>query len=701
MVMQHLDMGQDIANYLETMNTFFGQDVAGMGLLRPPLIALPLKLFTLAFGTLTGVKALGVLASVAIGIPFYLLARRISHPWIAVAISIGFVFSPIYSNILSWGYLNIIGIFFILLTLHFLLLLLDKPSWRDAILTGLFVSLVVGFHQLCFALLIVLLTFFLIALALFNREMLFRNYKLLAISLAVASILSIPYIATYLHLLELHTIEETSVSTSNIPLTETNQYFTLSNPYTTYPPGLGFWIIIFILTAIGLVLLWRQDRNRTLLLTITALLPLLTLIFLLASGLSSPFDELFRRSFSLTHVSLWLLVGVTLSWLLQNFHPAKLPQWCPRTASIILIASLIPMEIISSQFYLQSRLDHYDYLDDTHLQVMDWIAQETEAGEIIIAYPHALGWWIKGEAKRNTFTLNDRNREQYMFAQEQSMVADRVLSRNQGLENGNLRLAMTYPYGNTPGNPVLGVYIGGLYQDVLMFNDEQNYIEIEGEDSTTLAEAQSKEINITGDSGSMQAATSYQMDGVEIIRTITLNRGEQAVTISYEIKGNNTKATRLDMPVLLCQQPKSVSIDADNHSFEVTQGLETLFDGIVSTTTQVTVNAEGAILKEMTHPDQQVRLSFDIENKEATINLHFIVTTPQLGRDTPVFHYEVPQLIKDYEIDYVAVDLRPHASLWNDIPLGTEEWLNNCPYYKLVYSKGDIRIYQVDTSVLS
>ena len=87
--MRHLDMGPDIANYLSTMHTVFGEAPSGVGLDRPPFIALPLKLFTLVLGDLTGVKVLGLLTSVLIGVPVYLLARRISSPWIAVAATIG------------------------------------------------------------------------------------------------------------------------------------------------------------------------------------------------------------------------------------------------------------------------------------------------------------------------------------------------------------------------------------------------------------------------------------------------------------------------------------------------------------------------------------------------------------------------------------------------------------------------------------
>ena len=162
----HLDMGCDIATYLATTNAFFGQDPTGFGLDRPPLIALPVKVFALVFGDLNGVKLLGILLSVAIGIPFYLIAKRISHPWIAVAMTIVFVLTPAYSDMLTWGYITMFGMMFGLPDLALL-----PPGTRHSrrrptsFLTGLFASFIVGFHQLSLAFFVPL--FFLLVGALF------------------------------------------------------------------------------------------------------------------------------------------------------------------------------------------------------------------------------------------------------------------------------------------------------------------------------------------------------------------------------------------------------------------------------------------------------------------------------------------------------------------------------------------------------
>jgi len=362
------------------------------------------------------------LVAVAIGVPFYLLARRICHPWIAVAVSIMFVFASAYSNMLSWGYITMIGIFFILLTLHFFVLVLEEPSERNVILTGLFASLIVGFHQLSFAFFVILMAAFLLALLVFNRKQLFESYKPLAATVAVGGILSVTYVPIYIHILQMRSIGGAS------------------------PPVYGahynfLWLLV-PLAIIGLIFLWRQDRNRALLVAVMLLVPLALMIFVLPL----PLTELSRRVHYFMYIPGLLLAGVILSrlWSWEKPHLSGLPRHLPKVTALALIAVLLPLGIVSGERDLYRGLDFNAYLDDSRWQAVHWVGQNTAHGAIIVAYPHPFAWWIEGEAVRNAFALSDRNYEPYEFQKEQSLVADQILSRNQGLENGNLRLAMTW-----------------------------------------------------------------------------------------------------------------------------------------------------------------------------------------------------------------------------------------------------------------
>jgi hypothetical protein len=686
-VRQHIDMGQDIANYLGTMNTVFGEGVRGIGLDRPPLIALPLKLFTLAFGDLNGVKVLGVLVSVGIGVPFYLLAKRLCRPWIAVAVTILFVATPAYADMLSWGYITMFAIFFILFTLHFFLLLLEKPSKANIFLTGLFASFVVGSHQLSLVFFLSLFVIFIVALLLFNRKALLENYKPVGMAIAVGFILSLPYLPIYLHLLHIQAVGGSDLSTSAAHWSAIKEGL----------GGLASSTVVILLAAIALIIalvwLWRRDRNYGLLLAVMLLLS----AALLSSSLPPPLVELNRRAQYYIYIPTWLLVGFLLSrlWSWQEPRLRRLSRQLPKLIVIVFLASLLPWEVYFCQNSLSKALDYHGYLDDTRWQVVRWIGENINSNTTTVVYPMQLGWWIEAEAKRKALYLVDRNMSPTTLEREGSLVADRILSRNQGWENGNLRLATTYPYNNAPGTPVLSVYVGGFYQDVLLFDEQQSYFDVGTGNNTALA-AILKGMVWKMDDDLAQVTTSYQTDDLQFTQTMTLKRGEHEAEIYYQVNSSNTEVTKFDIPVFF-SQPASVQLTG-RASFEVTEDFNTSFQGVVPVTATVTIEADGATVDQINPAEQKVECSFSNIEDGATISFHISITSPQLKQSPPLTYYDVPELIKEHGINYIVVDLTPPLHNSNDVPQATEEWLDNCPYYKLIYSDGDIRVYQVQAS---
>jgi len=685
-------MGQDIANYLTTMDTFFGEDVRGVGLLRPPLIAFPLKLFTLTFGDLNGAKVLGVLVSVSIGVPFFLIAKRLCQVWIAVAVSLMFVCTAAYADMLAWGYLTMIAIFFILLSLHFFLLVLEKPSRKDMVLAGLFASLIVGFNQLSLVFFVLLFSVFVVAWVLFNRQAALENGKPMAGAIAIGIVLSLPYLPIYLRLMQVQPMGSGELSSSNVSLAQIEEALV----------GFGwYWGIVSalsIVSVIALLWLWRYDRNRALLLAVMLLLPLLLLVF----SLPPPFVELNRRAHFFLYIPLWLLAGVFLSrgWSWQGYRSGKLPHLVRRVAVVALILALLPTAVAFSQEQLNGGLDYYGYLDDARWQAVRWIGENAGPGATLVVYPSQLGWWIEAEAMKNTFYLEDREASPTIFEEDRSLIADRILSRNQGLENGNLRLATAYPYANAPGSPVVSVYVGGFYQEVLSFDDQRNRLSI-GADSVSLADASGDmAVEVDDDSGRMRR--SYQIGDCEISQTAILRSGEYKADICYQIECHGAaEAVGLEIPLLFSYQPTAMSI-LGKDSFEVTQVFHTALQGNVPVTATVTVVADGATVELGSLSGQGVVFLFNNIQKGAFIGFYIdITTTPQQERNTPTVHYIVPDLIMNNSISFLIVDLAPGSSWLNRVTEEAEKWFADCPYYDLVYSRGDVRIYQVDTSAMT
>jgi hypothetical protein len=210
----------------------------------------------------------------------------------------------------------------------------------------------------------------------------------------------------------------------------------------------------------------------------------------------------------------------------------------------------------------------------------------------------------------------------------------------------------------------------------------------------------SKEFSTGGDSTSMRTVITYHFNDATITQTVTLAQSSQMATATYTIQSNGQAVTRLHLPLFFCLEPKSVSTDPQDGQIEVAQEPDTQFSGKVPVTTRLSLDLTDATVETPIMSEGQISLEFDIHSANASITLSFDVSTTKQPGDEPVTAYEVPQLIKDNAVGYLAIDLRPHSALWSDLPLGLEEWLNTCPYYKLRYSEGDIRIYEVDASAL-
>jgi hypothetical protein len=701
-VAQHIDMGSDIATYLSTMNTFFGHDVAGVGLDRPPLIGLILKPFTMVLGDLAGVKTLGALISVAIGIPLCFLAKRTCRPWIAVAVSLVFVLMPAYSDMLTWGYLTMFGMFFIMLTLHFLLRILEEPSKLNVFLTGLSASFVVGFHQLSLAFIVPLSLLLFVALLGFNRPNVIRNYKPLLAAVAVAVALSVPYIPTYLKLLRLQAPAVSDVPLISLtPMTRVQASLDLKVDPAWVPWLLGILFLV-PLAAVTLRSTWHKDRNMVILLLVAFFYSLALILFVFPP----PFRELNRRAHHFMYIPLWLLVGLSVSylWSWRTVCRRNMPHWLPKLLVVALILVLLSTTALTSWRGLQRGLDYYGYLDDARWDAVQWMRESTSKESSVAAYSETFGWWIEAEAGRRTATVTNRDTVPLNYLKERSLAADRILSGNQGLENGNLRLATTYPYEGAPGQPVVGIYADGSYRDIMMFDDSSFSLSMRNGETANLANDPEKDLSISGDGDSMTMMTRYLIDGVQVVQTATLDRGGQIAVTSYSIQTDGVPIAQLDLAVIFGFAPDSVSIAADQSSVQVVQLLRADTDRVV---TRITISVNGATIQEATSDDNGLHLSFSIQGDQATMAFGFEVVEPNLHGDADVVFYNVPQIVRDpalehvSSIDYLAIDLKPNPHLASAIPWGTEQWLSACPYYRLVYSEGDIRVYEVDTSALS
>jgi len=567
---------------------------------------------------------------------------------------------------------------------------LEKPSRSNILLTAISFSLVAGFHQLSFAFFVLLLAVVILALWFFSRQSLRRNLRPVAASLFLGGIFCLPYLPVYLRLLEMQQGPYPGTSISFEPATDLGVHL-------LYLPWLAGIVVATALIVVGLFWLRRIDKDRAVILGTVFMFSLILSLFLLPP----PFAEMNRRAHFFMYFPVWLIAAVLLSqfWSWQSPRLSPAVRWLPKVLTVGIVIASLCSTTFTSQRALRDGLDYYGYLDDARWEAVQWIGLNTNSEAVTAAYPESLGWWIEADAEITVCGVTARHMAPYDVLTERSLAAERILSRHQGLENGVVRLANGYPYAQVPGNPVLGAYIGGSYQDMLMLDDTRNVLQIDGSGSTTLIDAP-KQVHTNTNADSLELVTEYLLSGAGITQTARLDRGSRHATVSWVIQGEAVSGSSFDMPVVSCYEPQSVLLNSSEHSIEIVQEFKTIFEGVVSVTIDIAIEISGATITMSDPEGDSIPLSFHLTGNEAKVDFLFTFTVPDTPGPASLVHYEVPQVIKDHSITYVTVDLKPDAQLWNDLPEATEVWLDNCPYLRLVYSRDNVNVYRVDASVL-
>ena len=701
LIEDYLTLGLDPPNYLATMNAIFGGEPTAQGLLaRPPLIAVPMKLFTSIFGILLGIKLLGVLASVAIGVPVYLFARRFTSGYVAVVTSLLFVFSSGYSSMVSWGFLTLIGIFFILMTLHLLLIALEKPSTINIVLAGLSASLLVGFHQVSAAMFVLLVGVFLIAYMALNPTKLRGTLKSMGLVTLGALVLSQLYLPSYLF-----ATSEASSGASTASLMSLNSFQEGKTILSFFFPDTALVILLLIAATAGTVLLWQRNRNACLLLAVLFFVPLSAAFVTIDLPGASP---VVRRFPYLMYAPLWIFAGVALSSLLSRDDLplqsliSKLPGagFATMALASAAIAVFFILEIPASQGRLEGALNFYKYLDEPVWEGVNWIKENTEPDDLIIAHPTNFGWWIEGAGRRNAYETRG-SASFYESQRDESLIADLSLSRNQGLGNGNMRFAVSYPYNVGPGgSQAVDVFAGGQYQQVLLMHDydQQFEVQVGGRTSNARLSANlTKDQTVRAEGDGITMDTTYQMEGFRVLRSMKLKPGEAGGTMSYTIAKGERDVTKFTVDLNLHIGQGLIWEMTGPNSFQKTQSIRT-FSGREPIVTDVVIDVQGATL-ELVESEQfpnHLLAIFELQAPESTLTFRLDAVSPISPTNQPVTHFSVPGLLAENSIAYIVVDEKTASPLFSGLDWRTSSWLNESPYLEVAFEQEDVKIYKVN-----
>jgi hypothetical protein len=462
--------GCDYGNYLTQVDILRGNDLRGWGLQHNPVFFVFLDVFLRIFEDFIALKIVASLVFAIISIPFFLLAKKFSDSNLAALICTWlFVFFISNSEMISWGGSpNFLGFSFMLLTLLFFIDLMNQPSKKNLLLSGFFLSLVVGTHILVATYLLLLILVYFIATTSANKKISKVQIKSLFLMILIAIIFSLPYLSFYINFF---------INSSNEMLG-----FTVFSqiPPITFSSILGiaeFWPlfavpIVFGLGLFGLFKYVKGGHKNNGLLLVSLILSPLPLALVTAQPI---------RWIYFLPIPMILCFGIYLKDVFIKIKNS--------TKTIQLLA--ICFIIIIGLYMTYVTYDHFDraagvyqFIDEDEIEALDWIKKNTTPDAILATSGHTKGdiggggnsysWWVEGYSKRTCIPSGDLQYYSYQRQRDEVRIANRIFTGIYSFEYENIRVTESHPSSIT--NPEIAAFIDNEYQDMLTLNDAQHQL---------------------------------------------------------------------------------------------------------------------------------------------------------------------------------------------------------------------------------
>lgn len=392
---------------------FLGEQIKAGFENYPPVVPFLLRLTSSIIPPLLALKFIGILASVAIAVPVYLLLRTAVKPRLSAVLAVATPIAPYHSEVLIFGgYPQLTGTVFLVLTAHLALKGLESGQRRWFVGAAGSTAATVGSNALtALEMLIVAGAVLLIwslnswrqGLPILIRELRAATVWWIAPAIAI----SLLFVPTYLG------------------------YFSWAGPTAANPLSLTFfqlfdwlesaWQWEFLLwvsvAALSMTAVIRAGVVRRLLVTNASLA-------LAISGLVTFVALRELRSLHIIEISLVLSVGVLVSTpALIPWRRLSKPLWVAFGAVIALSVTFGVGAVGARRSTIA--YDWYQVVNASVLSSLEWLRANRTSNAKVVATgaPHGqlYGWWIEGYAHLPTYVAGDPSL--FFTAEERAQVA--------------------------------------------------------------------------------------------------------------------------------------------------------------------------------------------------------------------------------------------------------------------------------------
>lgn len=648
--------GSDPGNYLSVLNALFGHDVTGHNLAfkYPPLYYVLLLLpLTKLLDTFLALKISAILAFISAVIAFFLLSKWICRNDVATLIATFFFgFSGYYFEMICWGgHANILAMSFMLLAIYFLLKSFEKESKSSLVLSAFFASLLIGTHHLSavtFA--ITLLMFMMLHLLTSNgrrsRISLLKNYMKFFMVIAM---FSSPLIAWYKEI-----FEKSSIDFENFSLLSDQNVanLVLSGFDALFKDTSVFWVAVMCVSIAYVILHERHAR------------PLIVSLILASIFTSLLFLRDPLRGLAFIYIPICLALSLLLSNL--KYSISQKGRSSVICLSLIFLLTFSIAQYTSSEQRLVNAIKYYHVMDDDTIEALNWLKNNTDRHVATATNDFRLVWWIEGFAERKSYGAYKYPVYVYWDQIADLDLGNIIMGGNHIIRNGYIMLSDFFPAGFR--NPAVSMYIGGGFQDVLIFNDAYFTVFVSpSHDPTTVwkvapfyAKSKVSYVDITPQYVTL-TANFIHGKFVNITRIMKLEDRPQA-EISYYINYANSFGIKADVAIRIGDDVKVL------HVSNTTNGV------VLTVRDYLGIKAEVEVLIQTDGSVRDIRyLRFDEQWKVPTLRfaidgnvteVHFLVKMLSFRRsDMKPTYFNALDLMKEKNIQYIVLNKALHEYL--------------------------------------
>ncbi len=403
----------------------------------PPVVPFIMGVTSLVVPPLAALKLVGILASVAVAVPMFLLLRTSANHWLSASVAIAMPLAPYHSEVLIFGgYPQLVGTVFLVFAIHFALRGLSTGRRLWFLAAGVATAATVGSNALTAlevaivgAVLLLIWTYKLWreGVAVLSR----RIFGALLWWTTPAVLISLSFIPAYQGYFS--RAERTPANPLNLTLSQIFNWLG-----SAWQWEFLLWLTVAAASVIAIVKAAMSRRgvlaDASVALAISGLVTLLAL------------REL--RSLHVIEISLLLAVGVlAAATKMAPWRGLSRQAWA--TALVVVVLGLTVGVVTVGARRTTIAYNWYEVINASVLSSMEWLRANGLSGDTVVATgaprSHNYGWWIEGYAHLPTYMagdpflfLNVEERGQVAFAQrllfeETTPEQTRALATSEGI----------------------------------------------------------------------------------------------------------------------------------------------------------------------------------------------------------------------------------------------------------------------------